>query len=77
MAKTVICPICGAKFETRRPNKKYCSFSCKEASVKLRRMRWDNQNPNYYREYMKQYRADKGGRRATGNAGQEPPAKTG
>ena len=56
MLKKVTCPICGAVFETNRPNKKYCSFSCKEAGAKLRRMKWTDNNPNYNRDYMKQYR---------------------
>ena len=56
MAKAVICPICGAQFVTERPNKKYCSFSCKEAGRKLRRMKWNDENPNYNKNYMKQYR---------------------
>lgn len=60
MAKIVTCPICGLKFETNKPNKKYCSFTCKEASAKVRRMKWEDQNPNYNAEYMKQYRKKKG-----------------
>lgn len=55
--KTVICPICGTAFETERPNKKYCSFSCKEAGLKLRRMKWELDNPGYNTEYMKKRRA--------------------
>lgn len=56
MAKTVTCPICGAEFETNRPNKKYCSFTCKEAGRQLRRMKWEAKNPHYSTEYMKKYR---------------------
>ena len=56
MAKVIICPMCGLKFETSRPNKKYCSFSCKEAGAKLRRMKWDSQNPDYIKTYMQEYR---------------------
>lgn len=56
MAKKVTCAICGAEFETARPNKKYCSFSCREAGRKLQRMKWDGKNPHYSRDYMKQYR---------------------
>lgn len=58
MAKVVICPICGTSFETSKPNKKYCSFSCKEAGGKLRRMKWEDQNPYYNTTYMKKYRKD-------------------
>ena len=57
MAKLVKCPICGAEFETSRPNKKYCSFSCKEAGRKLQRMKWEAANEGYNAAYMKKYRA--------------------
>jgi len=56
MAKVVTCPICGNTFETGRPNKKYCSFTCKEAGRQLRRMKWEAANPHYNAEYMKKYR---------------------
>lgn len=56
MLKKVTCPICGAEFETSRANKKYCSFSCREAGAKLRRMKWEDRHPNYNRNYMKAYR---------------------
>lgn len=56
MAKVVTCPICGAKIETIRPNKKYCSFSCKEAGRVLRRMEWEAAHPGYIKEYMRKYR---------------------
>ncbi len=56
MAKVVKCPICGTVFETSRPNKKYCSFTCKEAGHKLQRMKWEDQNPHYNTAYMKKYR---------------------
>lgn len=57
MAKVVICPICGAEFETSRPNKKYCSFTCKEAGRQLRRMKWEAENLGYSKNYMREYRA--------------------
>ena len=57
MSKMIKCAICGTAFETSRPNKKYCSFSCKEAGAKLRRMNWEDLNPDYNRDYMKKYRA--------------------
>ena len=50
------CEICGKVFTTARPNKKYCSFSCKEAGSKLKRMKWKEANPHYSAEYMKEYR---------------------
>lgn len=56
MAKIVRCLICGTQFETSKPNKKYCSFSCKEAGRQLQRMKWKEENPHYNTEYMKKYR---------------------
>ncbi len=60
MAKVVKCAICGTEFTTSKPNKRYCSFSCKEAAARLRRMKWEDNNPAYNREYMKQYRKKEG-----------------
>lgn len=60
MQKKIICPICGAQFETSRPNKKYCSFTCKAAGAKVKRIKWENENPDYIKNYMKQYRKNKG-----------------
>lgn len=56
MAKIVTCSICGAKFETSRPNKKFCSFSCKEAGRTLQRIKWSENHPQYSAEYMRAYR---------------------
>ena len=61
MAKVVKCAICGTEFTTSKPNKRYCSFSCKEAAAKLRRMKWEDENPTYSKDYMKQYRKKEGG----------------
>lgn len=57
--KKIMCPICGTEFETNKPNKKYCSLTCKEAGQKLRRMNWKDNNPHYIAEYMRNYRAEK------------------
>ncbi len=59
MAKQVTCSICGAVFTTRRPNRKYCSLNCKAAGDKLRRMKWNDENPGYINEYMRIYRKNK------------------
>lgn len=56
MIKSVQCAICGRTFETRKPNKKYCSFSCKEAGRKLQRMKWEDNHPGYNTDYMREYR---------------------
>lgn len=58
MAKSVKCPICGTEFETERPNKKYCSFVCKEAGRRLQRMKWEKNNAGYNAVYMRKYRAE-------------------
>lgn len=54
--KTVICSICGKSFETSKPNKKYCGFTCKEAAIKIRRFAWEKENPDYIKNYMRKYR---------------------
>lgn len=48
-----ICVVCGAKFETARTNKKYCSFCCREAGQLLRRARWEAAHPHYDRDYAR------------------------
>ena len=55
MNKIKKCAICGKEFETTKPNKKYCSLSCKEAGKRLQRMKWEHENPDYNREYMREY----------------------
>lgn len=59
MARQKKCEICGAEFETSRPNKKYCSFTCKEAGQQIRRMKWKAKNIGYSTEYMRKYRERK------------------
>lgn len=59
MGKVVKCVICGRQFETARPNKKYCSFSCREAGRKLQRLKWEDEHPNYITKYMQKYRHSK------------------
>ena len=58
MPKTVKCPICGQVFVTSRPNKRYCSFVCREAGSKLRRLKWESKNPEYQKEYMRKRRQE-------------------
>ena len=71
MAKKIKCYICGAEFETIRPNKKYCSFTCKEAGRKLQRMKWDAAHPNYNATYMQNYRTLQKNEKATEKTTQE------
>lgn len=56
MAKLKKCEICGAEFETNRPNKKFCSLSCREAGRLVARMKWEERNPGYITDYMQKYR---------------------
>ena len=60
MAKLVKCPICGKNFMTALPNKKYCSFTCKEAGNKVQYMKWKDEHPDYAKNYMKEQRKAKG-----------------
>ena len=57
MARVKKCVICGKAFETAQPNKKYCCYECKEIGRILRRLEWEDRNPNYNKTYMKAYRA--------------------
>lgn len=57
--KTIKCAICGRQFETNRPNKKFCSFTCREAGEKLWRMQWEEKNPDYNKNYQRKYRERK------------------
>ena len=54
--KTVKCIICGKVFMTERPNKKYCSFSCKEAGRMVKRKAWEEENPTYNAAYQQHLR---------------------
>lgn len=56
MSKIVTCGICGRSFETNKPNKKYCSLSCREAAAKVRRLEWEDRNPGYNMKYQREYR---------------------
>lgn len=59
--RIVKCPICGKEFETARPNKKYCSLICREAGKQLKRIYWENENPNYNAAYYQEHKQrDKG-----------------
>lgn len=57
--RTKTCPICGAEFDTAKPNKRYCSISCREAGGLAKRIRWEANNASYHAEYMRRYRAEK------------------
>ena len=59
MLKKKTCPICHRDFETTKPNKKYCSFSCREAGQQLHRLKWEDRNQGYSAAYMKKYRAER------------------
>ena len=54
--RIVKCLICGKEFETARPNKKYCSLICREAGKQLKRIYWENENPNYNADYYQEHK---------------------
>ena len=58
LRKEVKCKICGKVFETEKPNKRYCSFVCKEAAITKKRIEWKVANPHYYRDYSRKRRAE-------------------
>ena len=60
MERLIKCVICGTEFKSSRPRRKYCSFSCKEAGAIIRRKVWENNNPDYIRKYMQEYRKNGG-----------------
>ncbi len=45
------CVICGRTFSTSHSRKIYCSLVCKDASTRLKRMKWKKDNPDYYNNY--------------------------
>lgn len=57
--KKVCCLICGAVFETNKPNKKYCSLLCREAGRQLSQMKRKQRDPEYMTRYMRKYREKK------------------
>lgn len=59
MLKTKKCLICGAEFQTNKPNKRYCSFICKEAGRQIQRLKWIENHPHYNTEYSRKYRKKK------------------
>lgn len=57
--KRVVCSICGKEFQSQHANVKYCSLVCKEAARRKNQKHWRSDNPNYNRDYMRQYRRKK------------------
>lgn len=43
------CKICGKEFFTDARNGKYCSLECKDTGYALRRKKWQEANPEYYK----------------------------
>lgn len=50
------CALCGKVFTATRYNVKYCCETCQEAGRKLVREEWETKNPEYARNYMREYR---------------------
>ena len=59
MQKTIKCGICGQKFTTRKPNKKYCCYECRVKAIQKNRKAWSDRNKDYMKRYMKDYRKKK------------------
>ena len=51
------CAICGKEYRSILPNHKYCSLYCREQGRLRSRSQWKNEHPEYYRQYMKEYRS--------------------
>lgn len=47
----LICRYCGEAYETTAGNSKFCSFECAYKNARDRRAKWEDMNPNYYKEY--------------------------
>ena len=56
MKRIITCEICGTQFTTNKPNSKYCGLKCREYARIYNRSVWKKLNPNYQKEYMKEYR---------------------
>lgn len=70
------CPVCGAEFETAKPNKKYCSISCREAGTMARRLQWETENKSYQADYMRKYRAEQNQKKETKQDNKATQART-
>lgn len=54
------CSLCGKKFTSTSQRAKYCSPVCKVEAAKEKRKKWEQNNPDYMKDYMANYRNQKG-----------------
>lgn len=60
MEKEKKCALCGKTFVSEYSNKKYCSFVCKDAAIRTKRLEWKAKNPDYYKYYSRERRKKTG-----------------
>lgn len=53
------CSLCGKKFTGTSQRAKYCSPVCKVEAAKEKRKKWEQNNPDYMKDYMANYRKQK------------------
>lgn len=53
------CAMCGKEYRSTAPNNKYCSMYCREQGRLESRSMWNRKHPEYYRQYMREYRLTK------------------
>lgn len=53
------CSLCGKKFTSTSQRAKYCSPVCKVEAAKEKRKKWEQNNPDYMKDYMANYRKQK------------------
>ncbi len=53
------CNVCGTDFYSNNARARYCSASCKTAGRQEKRKKWEQANPDYMKNYMRDRRAEK------------------
>ena len=51
------CRICGDLFTPKTANSRYCSPECRNQKRKSERKEWLENNPEYMKKYMRDYRS--------------------
>ena len=49
------CPVCDKVFDAKYPNSKYCCDECRKIGYQRNQNKFIENNPDYYKEYNKQY----------------------
>lgn len=50
------CRFCGAEFYSKNARAKYCDASCKAVGRQEKRKKWEHDNPDYMKNYMRDRR---------------------